>query len=54
MAAVSEQFEGELDVLVNNVGTNIRKPTADYTEEEYTFLMDTNFKSCFHREPPSP
>mmetsp|Transcript_19040 Transcript_19040/g.46323 ORF Transcript_19040/g.46323 Transcript_19040/m.46323 type:complete len:204 (+) Transcript_19040:171-782(+) len=48
MAAVKEQWDGELDVLVNNVGTNIRKPTAEYTEEEFDFLMNTNFKSCFH------
>lgn len=25
------------------------QPTDEYTEEEFDFLMDTNFKSCFHR-----
>lgn len=37
----------KLDILVNNVGTNIRKKTEDYTEEEYQLIMDTNFTSAF-------
>lgn len=36
-----------LDVLVNNVGTNVRKKTTDYNEEEYAFLMETNLTSTF-------
>ncbi len=36
-----------LDILVNNVGTNIRKPTADYSSEEYDFIMNTNLRSAF-------
>lgn len=38
---------GALDILVNNVGTNIRKPTTAYTSEEYDFVMDTNLRSAF-------
>ena len=38
---------GALDILVNNVGTNIRKPTTDYTEAEYDFVMNTNLRSAF-------
>lgn len=38
---------GALDILINNVGTNIRKPTAEYTTEEYDFVMDTNLRSAF-------
>jgi hypothetical protein len=30
---VSDVFGGSLNILVNNVGTNIRKPTADFTDE---------------------
>ena len=45
-AKVEEQW-GRLDILVNNVGTNIRKPTADYTTEEYDFVMNTNLRSAF-------
>lgn len=38
---------GGLDILVNNVGTNIRKKTQDYTEDEYTSLFQTNLTSLF-------
>lgn len=31
-----------LDVLVNNVGTNIRKSFVEYSEEEYRQLFETN------------
>ena len=44
---VEAKFGGKLDILVNNVGTNIRKKTADYTEEEYDFVMKTNLASVF-------
>jgi tropinone reductase I len=36
---------GKLDVLVNNVGTNVRKKFAEYTEEEYRKLFETNLFS---------
>jgi len=45
---VSSIFDGKLNILINNVGTNIRKPTSDYTSEEFSFLMATNFESAFH------
>mmetsp|Transcript_52765 Transcript_52765/g.58973 ORF Transcript_52765/g.58973 Transcript_52765/m.58973 type:complete len:330 (+) Transcript_52765:147-1136(+) len=39
---------GKLDILVNNVGTNIRRQSSiDYTEEDLEFIMKTNFKSFF-------
>lgn len=38
---------GKLDLLINNVGTNIRKKTPEYTEAEYDFLMNTNLKAAF-------
>jgi len=37
----------ELDILVNNVGTNIRKKTVDYTDDEIEFIFQTNLKSAF-------
>src|SRR3954470_16766570 len=37
---------GKLDILVNNVGTNIRKKFADYTEEEYRQIFETNIFSA--------
>lgn len=45
--AVEAKFGGKLDVLVNNVGTNIRKKTVDYTAEDYDFVMKTNLQSLF-------
>ncbi|WP_266363831.1 SDR family oxidoreductase [Tellurirhabdus rosea] len=38
---------GGLDILVNNVGTNIRKPTADYTPGELDHILNTNLRSAF-------
>ena len=36
-----------LDILVNNVGTNIRKPSIEYSQEELEFVLNTNFCSMF-------
>jgi Tropinone reductase 1 len=41
LAKVSENW-GRLDILVNNVGTNIRKKFTEYTEAEYRQLFETN------------
>ncbi|RLN41822.1 uncharacterized protein C2845_PM01G10510 [Panicum miliaceum] len=45
---VTDRFGGKLDILVNNVGTNIRKPTTEFSAEEYSFLMATNLESAYH------
>ncbi|CAN0854394.1 Tropinone reductase homolog At5g06060 [Linum grandiflorum] len=44
----SSLFNGKLNILVNNVGTNVTKPTVDYTAEDYSALMATNFDSGFN------
>ena len=36
-----------LDILVNNVGTNIRKKTVEYTRDEYDTVMGTNLRAGF-------
>ncbi|MBK7104951.1 MAG: SDR family oxidoreductase [Ignavibacteriae bacterium] len=36
-----------LDFLINNVGTNIRKKTIDFTIEEYEKVINTNLISTF-------
>ena len=36
---------GKLDILVNNVGTNIRKKTLDYSESEIQKIFNTNLFS---------
>ena len=38
---------GSLDIFVNNVGTNIRKPSVDYDYNEYDHIMNTNLRSAF-------
>ncbi len=38
---------GSLNILVNNVGTNIRKKAVDYTEDEYATIFETNLTSVF-------
>ncbi|KAL7598600.1 tropinone reductase homolog At5g06060 [Lactuca sativa] len=45
---VSSLFGGKLNILINNVGTNIRKPTTEYTPELYSMLMSTNLESSYH------
>jgi Tropinone reductase 1 len=41
-----ERFS-DLDILVNNVGTNVRKGTTSYTEDEYRRIFETNLISTF-------
>ncbi len=43
---IREQWGG-LDILVNNVGTNIRKKAVDYTLDEYRKVFATNMDSAF-------
>jgi Tropinone reductase 1 len=40
-----KQTWGKLDILVNNVGTNIRKKFTDYSEAEIRQLFETNLFS---------
>ena len=42
-----EEFGAGLDVLVNNVGTNVRKAAVGYTTEEYERIVSTNLTSAF-------
>ncbi len=42
-----QQIWGSLDVLINNAGTNIRKATVAYSDDEYDFIMQTNLRSVF-------
>mmetsp|Transcript_11618 Transcript_11618/g.21090 ORF Transcript_11618/g.21090 Transcript_11618/m.21090 type:complete len:308 (+) Transcript_11618:3-926(+) len=37
----------KLDILVNNVGTNIRKPSIEYTDDDVQHVWNTNFHSMF-------
>jgi Tropinone reductase 1 len=38
---------GRLDILVNNAGINFRKPSDEYTVEEYLRVIDTDLLAPF-------
>ncbi len=38
---------GKIDILINNAGTNIRKPALDFTEDEWDTVLNTNLKGTF-------
>ena len=42
-----ELWGGALDVLVNNVGTNSRKPVSEASEAEYELMLNTNQTSAY-------
>ena len=48
--AMRARFGAEcaLDILVNNVGTNVRKPSVEYSPAEFNDLMSTNVASALH------
>lgn len=46
LRGIEETGEG-LDVLVNNVGVNVRKPATEFTIEEYERIISTNLTSAF-------
>ncbi|KAK7293869.1 hypothetical protein RJT34_16746 [Clitoria ternatea] len=45
---VAFAFNGKLNILINNVGANVRKPTIEFTAEEYLKVMSTNLDSAYH------
>lgn len=45
---VSSEFSGKLNIVTNNVGTNISKLVSEYTAEDVSFLMSTNFESAYN------
>ncbi|MCP4645654.1 MAG: SDR family oxidoreductase [bacterium] len=38
---------GHVDVLVNNAGCNVRKPSTDITWEDWNLVLDTNLRGTF-------
>lgn len=47
LLALVDDLSGGLDILVNNVGTNLRRPSSDYTDDEIRTLFATNLDSAF-------
>ncbi|WVZ07097.1 hypothetical protein V8G54_020443 [Vigna mungo] len=48
METVSSIFHGKLNILVNNAAIEITKNIVDYTVEDVSTIMATNFESVFH------
>ncbi|XP_018830560.1 tropinone reductase homolog At2g29330-like [Juglans regia] len=48
ITTVSSLFDGKLNILINNVGTNKIKPTTEYKAEDVSLIMSTNFESAYH------
>nr|GMD34024.1 tropinone reductase homolog [Ipomoea batatas] len=48
MEKVANHFNGKLNILVNNAGTIVPKDATEFTAEDYTIVMGTNFEASFH------
>ncbi|KAK4606617.1 hypothetical protein RGQ29_000737 [Quercus rubra] len=48
ISTASNLFNGKLNILINNAGTNKTKPTLEYTAQDFSFIMATNFESAYH------
>jgi NAD(P)-dependent dehydrogenase (short-subunit alcohol dehydrogenase family) len=47
MAEAAEEAYGHLEILVNNAGTNVRKPATDVTWDDWNLVLDTNLRGSF-------
>ncbi len=47
MAAEAEDTFGQIHILVNNAGCNVRKPALDVTWDDWNLVLDTNLRGSF-------
>lgn len=47
MAADAVDFFGQIHILVNNAGCNIRKPALEVTWDDWNTILDTNLRGSF-------
>ncbi|MCU1320370.1 MAG: short-chain dehydrogenase/reductase [Acidobacteriaceae bacterium] len=47
MGAAAEAAFGQIHILVNNAGCNVRKPALDVTWEDWNLVLDTNLRGSF-------
>src|ERR1700749_1277167 len=47
MVSEAESAFGQLHILVNNAGCNIRKPALDVTWQDWNQILDTNLRGSF-------
>jgi NADP-dependent 3-hydroxy acid dehydrogenase YdfG len=38
---------GQIEILVNNAGCNVRKPSVDVTWDDWNLVLDTNLRGTF-------
>jgi gluconate 5-dehydrogenase len=47
MAQEAEAAFGQIHILVNNAGCNVRKPALDITWDDWNLVLDTNLRGSF-------
>jgi NAD(P)-dependent dehydrogenase (short-subunit alcohol dehydrogenase family) len=47
MAAAAEEAFGQIHILVNNAGCNVRKPALEVTWDDWNLILDTNLRGSF-------
>lgn len=47
MAADAREAFGQIHILVNNAGCNVRKPAVDVTWDDWNLVLDTNLRGSF-------
>jgi NAD(P)-dependent dehydrogenase (short-subunit alcohol dehydrogenase family) len=47
MAAAAEAAVGQVHILVNNAGCNVRKPALEVTWDDWNLVLDTNLRGSF-------
>jgi NAD(P)-dependent dehydrogenase (short-subunit alcohol dehydrogenase family) len=47
MAAEAEAAFGQIHILVNNAGCNVRKPALEVTWDDWNLVLDTNLRGSF-------
>ena len=47
MTAEAEAAFGQIHILVNNAGCNVRKPALDVTWDDWNLVLDTNLRGSF-------
>ena len=47
MAAAAAEAFGQIHILVNNAGCNVRKPALDVTWDDWNLILDTNLRGSF-------
>jgi NAD(P)-dependent dehydrogenase (short-subunit alcohol dehydrogenase family) len=47
MSAAAHEAVGQIHILVNNAGCNVRKPALEVTWDDWNLILDTNLRGSF-------